>query len=206
MSSPELVISAEPRPSEAQYLEDRIYEFNSSATGITDGEWLAIFVRDENHRNLPHIRFSPTNPGEHFYEHALWLKEMFERRSQVGVTSEMNFSSCRLGLQHYVITYSQPLGVRSVEAGPIAMGAMGDQQALEFTMMAVHLANPTALPPTLKAIQLAIPRSILLPRSSEMRWIGKNRRQCMAEATKNGLRKSWCHIPISIGVLIDSDA
>ncbi len=30
-----------------QYLEDRIYEFNSGATGITDGEWLAIFVKDE---------------------------------------------------------------------------------------------------------------------------------------------------------------
>ncbi len=47
---PELVISAEPKPSEVQYLEDRLYEFNSSATGITDGEWLAIFMRDENHR------------------------------------------------------------------------------------------------------------------------------------------------------------
>ncbi len=47
---PELVISAEPKPSEVQHLEDRIYEFNSSATGITDGEWLGIFLRDENHR------------------------------------------------------------------------------------------------------------------------------------------------------------
>jgi GNAT superfamily N-acetyltransferase len=28
-------------------LEDRCYEFNSTATGITDGEWLAIFVRDD---------------------------------------------------------------------------------------------------------------------------------------------------------------
>ena len=50
MHIPELVISAELRPSDVQYLEDRIYEFNSSATGVTDGEWLVIFVRDENHR------------------------------------------------------------------------------------------------------------------------------------------------------------
>jgi GNAT superfamily N-acetyltransferase len=31
-------------------MEDRLYEFNSAATGITDGEWLAIFVRDEDQR------------------------------------------------------------------------------------------------------------------------------------------------------------
>jgi GNAT superfamily N-acetyltransferase len=50
MLTPELVISTEPTPSEVQYLEDRLYEFNSAATGITDGEWLAIFVRDDDHR------------------------------------------------------------------------------------------------------------------------------------------------------------
>ena len=43
-------VNAEQAPNEAQDLEDRIYEFNSSATDITDGEWLAIFVRDEEDR------------------------------------------------------------------------------------------------------------------------------------------------------------
>ena len=38
--------SAEPTPGDMQYLEDRIYEFNSSVTGIGDGEWLAFFVRE----------------------------------------------------------------------------------------------------------------------------------------------------------------
>jgi GNAT superfamily N-acetyltransferase len=46
----ELFIITEPTPNEVQYLEDRIYEFNSTATGITDGEWLACFVRDEDDR------------------------------------------------------------------------------------------------------------------------------------------------------------
>jgi GNAT superfamily N-acetyltransferase len=46
----ELIINTEPTPGEVQYLEDRLYEFNSTATGITDGEWLAIFVRDDEHR------------------------------------------------------------------------------------------------------------------------------------------------------------
>ena len=50
MLTPELVISTEPMPSEVQYLEDRLYEFNSAVTGITDGEWLAILVRDDDHR------------------------------------------------------------------------------------------------------------------------------------------------------------
>ena len=35
-----------PTPDEVQYLEDRIYEFNSRATGIDDGESLAFFVHE----------------------------------------------------------------------------------------------------------------------------------------------------------------
>ncbi|HEU5041715.1 MAG TPA: GNAT family N-acetyltransferase [Gemmatimonadales bacterium] len=50
MGTAELVLTTEPTPGEVQYLEDRLYEFNSAATGITDGEWLAIFVRDDDHR------------------------------------------------------------------------------------------------------------------------------------------------------------
>jgi GNAT superfamily N-acetyltransferase len=48
MRTSEFDISSEPTPVEVQYLEDRLYEFNSAATGITDGEWLAIFVRDDH--------------------------------------------------------------------------------------------------------------------------------------------------------------
>ncbi len=50
MRTSELVISTEPTAAEVQYLEDRLYEFNSRATGITDGEWLAIFMRDDDDR------------------------------------------------------------------------------------------------------------------------------------------------------------
>jgi GNAT superfamily N-acetyltransferase len=38
----------DPRPDDVQFLEDRIYEFNSTATGIANGEWLAFFVREQN--------------------------------------------------------------------------------------------------------------------------------------------------------------
>ena len=46
----DFVIESDPSPEQVQYLEDRIYEFNSATTGIADGEWLAIFVRDDSGR------------------------------------------------------------------------------------------------------------------------------------------------------------
>jgi GNAT superfamily N-acetyltransferase len=55
MRPSDLVITTGPSADEVQYLEDRIYEFNSAATGITDGEWLAIFVRDEADRIIAGI-------------------------------------------------------------------------------------------------------------------------------------------------------
>jgi GNAT superfamily N-acetyltransferase len=42
------LIAADPTPDQVQHLEDRIYEFNSSTTGIADGELLAFFVRDQD--------------------------------------------------------------------------------------------------------------------------------------------------------------
>jgi ribosomal protein S18 acetylase RimI-like enzyme len=49
MSTDELV-PVEPTPEDVQYLEDRLYEFNSAVTGIGDGRWLAILDRDESGR------------------------------------------------------------------------------------------------------------------------------------------------------------
>ena len=37
--------AVDPTADDVQYLEDRIYQFNSSTTGIDDGESLAFFVR-----------------------------------------------------------------------------------------------------------------------------------------------------------------
>jgi N-acetylglutamate synthase-like GNAT family acetyltransferase len=38
----------DPTPDDVQYLEDRLYEFNSAATHITDGELLAFLVRQRD--------------------------------------------------------------------------------------------------------------------------------------------------------------
>ena len=46
MSLSKVALNAvDPTPDEVQYLEDRIYEFNSSATGIVGGEWLSFSVK-----------------------------------------------------------------------------------------------------------------------------------------------------------------
>jgi len=50
VSTSEFVIETDPTPEQVQYLEDGLYEFNSEATGITDGQGLAIFVKDERDR------------------------------------------------------------------------------------------------------------------------------------------------------------
>ena len=50
MSASEFVVETDPAPEQVQYLEDRLYEFNARVTGITDGEGLAIFVRDDGQR------------------------------------------------------------------------------------------------------------------------------------------------------------
>src|SRR5262245_60126034 len=50
MPASRFLIETNPAPDQVQYLEERIYEFNSRATGITDGGWLAIFVRDDSGR------------------------------------------------------------------------------------------------------------------------------------------------------------
>ncbi len=42
-----LQVEVEPAPGDIRFLEDRLYEYNVEQTGIDDGKWLSIFVRDE---------------------------------------------------------------------------------------------------------------------------------------------------------------
>ena len=54
MSDPEL-LPCEPTPEDVQYLEDRLYEHNSGATGISDGKLIGFFSRDESGRIIAGI-------------------------------------------------------------------------------------------------------------------------------------------------------
>src|SRR5689334_14561498 len=50
MAPSEFLVGSQPTPGDVQYLEDRLYDFNAVATGITDGAWLTILVRGEADR------------------------------------------------------------------------------------------------------------------------------------------------------------
>jgi ribosomal protein S18 acetylase RimI-like enzyme len=39
-------IADDPRREDIATLDERLYEFNAAASGVDDGRWLAIFVRD----------------------------------------------------------------------------------------------------------------------------------------------------------------
>ena len=40
------VFETQPKPEEVRLLEDMLYAFNVEATGVADGEYLALFLRD----------------------------------------------------------------------------------------------------------------------------------------------------------------
>lgn len=42
-----LVAETEPAFADVRFLEDRLYEYNVEQTGVDDGQWLALFVRDD---------------------------------------------------------------------------------------------------------------------------------------------------------------
>lgn len=47
MATPhDLTIETEPEPADIAVLEDRLYEFNTAATGIADGKLFGVFLRD----------------------------------------------------------------------------------------------------------------------------------------------------------------
>jgi GNAT superfamily N-acetyltransferase len=46
----DITMEHEPRPEDIRILEDLIHDFNEAATGIRDGKYLALFLRDGDGR------------------------------------------------------------------------------------------------------------------------------------------------------------
>jgi GNAT superfamily N-acetyltransferase len=42
-----LTAETEPTDADVRFLEDRLYEYNCQQTGVADGQWLALFLRDD---------------------------------------------------------------------------------------------------------------------------------------------------------------
>jgi ribosomal protein S18 acetylase RimI-like enzyme len=47
MILPALAIEANPDPSDLEFMDDRINEYNIAQTGYHDFQWLAAFIRDD---------------------------------------------------------------------------------------------------------------------------------------------------------------
>jgi hypothetical protein len=59
-----LTVESHPKQEDVQCLDDRLYEYNASQTGVDDGQWLAIFVRDAQQTMCAGIKgWTRTIPG-----------------------------------------------------------------------------------------------------------------------------------------------
>ena len=77
MSEPDLV-PCQPTVDDVQYLEDRLYEHNSGATGISDGQLLAFLSRDESGRIIGGICGNTWGGGCEIRQ--FWVEESQRRR------------------------------------------------------------------------------------------------------------------------------
>ena len=68
-----LTVESHPTPEDVTFLDDRLYEYNAAQTGVDDGQWLAIFVRDDQQRIYAGIK-GWTWCGS-CYISALWVDE-----------------------------------------------------------------------------------------------------------------------------------
>jgi GNAT superfamily N-acetyltransferase len=157
MRSPELVISTEPPPDDVQYLEDRLYEFNSAETGITDGEWLAIFVRDEDHRIVAGICGNTCGGCAEIRQ--FWVEE--GRRKQglgtrlLGAAErEARRRGCRQTCTASLSLTLPPGPIRwviertvSVACGAARLGVLNVSRVISLNFQTLPVVWPTPVPP-----------------------------------------------------------
>ncbi len=74
----ELRVEDDPRPEDVALLNDRLYRFNASATGVDDGRWLAIFVRDA--AGQIEAGLHGWTWGRTGFVETLWVREDLRRR------------------------------------------------------------------------------------------------------------------------------
>ena len=71
-------VEDDPRREDVALLDERLYEFNAAASGVDDGRWLAIFVRDVDGSIVAGLH-GWTWGGTGFVR-ALWVHEKLRRR------------------------------------------------------------------------------------------------------------------------------
>ena len=51
MDTNPFIVETDPTVEDVRFLDDRLYEYGVEQTGVDDGQWLAIFLRD-NHQTI----------------------------------------------------------------------------------------------------------------------------------------------------------
>lgn len=74
----DLRIEEDPRQEDVAHLHDRLHRFNASVTGVHDGRWLAIFVRDATGQIQAGLH-GWTWGGTGFVQ-TLWVRDDLRRR------------------------------------------------------------------------------------------------------------------------------
>jgi ribosomal protein S18 acetylase RimI-like enzyme len=78
MHADAFAIEEDPRPEDVTRLTDNLYRFNASATGVDDGRWLAIFVRDA--AGQIEAGLHGWTWGHTGFVQTLWVREDLRRR------------------------------------------------------------------------------------------------------------------------------
>jgi ribosomal protein S18 acetylase RimI-like enzyme len=94
---------AEPSSAEVAFLEDRLYEFNASATGIDDGRTLGVFLRDDSEQMV--AAAAGHTWGETCELRQVWVTSS-ARGSGVGrrLMAEVEAEAVRRGCRQLVLT------------------------------------------------------------------------------------------------------
>lgn len=88
-----------PSSEELQFLEDRIYEFNSSQTGINDGRLFAFFIRDEQQEIVAGVSgWTWANACEirDLWVHPKWRGQGYGRSLLESAEEEVRARGCRV--------------------------------------------------------------------------------------------------------------
>ncbi len=88
-----------PSSEERQFLDDRLYEFNSSQTGKDDGELFGVFIRDESREILAGLSgwtWAQACEIREVWVQPAWRRQGYGRRLLEAAEGEARSRGCRV--------------------------------------------------------------------------------------------------------------
>jgi GNAT superfamily N-acetyltransferase len=95
-----------PSAEDLQFLEDRIYEFNSSQTGLNDGQLFGFFIRDEKQEIIAGLSgwtWAKACEIRDLWVHPKWRRQGYGRKLLKSAEEEARTRGCEVIL---IISYS----------------------------------------------------------------------------------------------------